>query len=87
MGAKDIAEKHLEELNDVFADIVNVLLFDGEQLVKENELETFLITLRRGNAKHIIKKVLIILSFIIQIGVKIHIYKKLIGVTVYQQAT
>jgi hypothetical protein len=26
---------------------------------KENELETFLITLRRGNAKHIIKKVLI----------------------------
>lgn len=40
MGTKDITEKHLEELNDVFADIVNVLLFDGEQLVKENELET-----------------------------------------------
>ena len=39
MGAKDIAEKHLEELNDVFADIVNVLLFNGEQVVKENELE------------------------------------------------
>ena len=39
MGTKDITEKHLEELNDVFADIVNVLLFNGEQLVKENELE------------------------------------------------
>ena len=39
MGAKDIAEKHLEELNDVFADIVNVLLFNGEQVVKENDLE------------------------------------------------
>lgn len=39
MGTKDITEKHLEELNDVFADIVNVLLFNGERLVKENELE------------------------------------------------
>lgn len=39
MGAKDITEKHLEELNDVFADIVNVLLFNGEQLVKEDDLE------------------------------------------------
>ena len=27
MGAKDIAEKNLEAFNDVFADIVNVLLF------------------------------------------------------------
>lgn len=25
--------------NDVLADIVNVLLFDGEQVIKENELE------------------------------------------------
>ena len=39
MGRKDITEKHLEALNDVFADIVNVLLFNGEQVVKENELE------------------------------------------------
>ena len=40
MGTKDITEKHLEELNDVFADIVNVLLFNGERLVKEKDLET-----------------------------------------------
>ncbi len=39
MGEKDIAEKHLEALNDVFADIVNVLLFKGQRLMKENELE------------------------------------------------
>ena len=39
MGAKDIAEKNLEELNDVFADIINVLLFKGERLVHEDELE------------------------------------------------
>lgn len=39
-GVKDIAEKNLEEFNDVFADIVNVLLFNGNQLVQENELET-----------------------------------------------
>ena len=36
---KDIAEKHLESFNDVFSDIVNVLIFNGEDEVKENELE------------------------------------------------
>lgn len=40
MGEKDIAEKTLESYNDVFADIVNVLLFDGERLVQENDLES-----------------------------------------------
>ena len=40
MGTKDITEKNLEALNDVFADIVNVLLFKGERLVKEDELES-----------------------------------------------
>ena len=39
MGAKDITEKALEAYNDVFADIINVLLFNGEQAVKESELE------------------------------------------------
>ena len=36
---KDIAEKNLESFNDVFADIVNVLLFNGEEVIKENDLE------------------------------------------------
>jgi len=39
MAEKDIAEKTLEAYNDVFADIINVLLFNGEQQVKEDELE------------------------------------------------
>ena len=39
MATKDVTEKHLEALNDVFADIVNVLLFKGERLVNENDLE------------------------------------------------
>lgn len=39
MAEKDTTEKTLESYNDVFADIVNVLLFDGEQVVDENELE------------------------------------------------
>ncbi|MFG6329225.1 MAG: transposase [Lachnospiraceae bacterium] len=39
MGEKDITEKTLEAYNDVFADIINVLLFNGKQTVKENELE------------------------------------------------
>ena len=36
MAEKDIAEKTLEAYNDVFADIINVLLFNGEQQVKYN---------------------------------------------------
>ena len=31
MGEKDITEKILEDHNDVFADIINGLLFDGVQ--------------------------------------------------------
>ncbi len=38
MAEKDIAEKALEAYNDVFADIINVLLFGGKHLVKEDEL-------------------------------------------------
>ena len=29
MGQKDMTEKLLEDYNDVFADILNVLLFEG----------------------------------------------------------
>lgn len=39
MAQKDITEKILEAYNDVFADIVNVLLFHGEEVVKAEELE------------------------------------------------
>ncbi len=39
MAEKDIAEKTLEAYNDVFADIVNVLLFQGKLLVKEDDLQ------------------------------------------------
>ena len=40
MGEKDITEKILADYNDVFADIVNVLLFDGRQVVSSDDLET-----------------------------------------------
>ena len=36
---KDVSEKILEDYNDVFADIVNNLLFGGREVVKEDELE------------------------------------------------
>ena len=39
MAEKDITEKNLEALNDVFADIVNVLLFKCEQVINEKDLE------------------------------------------------
>ena len=38
MAEKDVTEKLLEDHNDVFADIVNGLLFGGEQVVKPAEL-------------------------------------------------
>ena len=38
MGQKDMAEKLLEDYEDVFADIVNALLFNGNQLVDANNL-------------------------------------------------
>jgi len=38
MGTKDITEKSLEEFSDVFADIVNVLLFDGEEVINPEDL-------------------------------------------------
>ena len=39
LGEKDIAEKQLLELEDVFADIVNVLLLDGKPLILPEELK------------------------------------------------
>ena len=39
MGQKDITEKLLEDYNDVFADIINVLLFRGNRIVKEESLK------------------------------------------------
>lgn len=38
IGEKDITEKMLESYNDVFADIVNVLLFDGKRIIGEETL-------------------------------------------------
>ena len=38
MGEKDMVEKLMEDYPDVFADVVNTLLFDGEQRVLPEEL-------------------------------------------------
>ena len=35
---KDITQKTLERYNDVFADIINVLLFNGKSVVTEDSL-------------------------------------------------
>ena len=39
MGEKDLTEKILEDYNDIFADIVNVLVFKGKQRIKPDDLE------------------------------------------------
>lgn len=39
MAEKDITEKVLESYNDVFSDIVNVLLFEGKEVLEPDELE------------------------------------------------
>ena len=38
LGEKDMTQKSLEAFNDVFADIVNGLLFQGEQVISETSL-------------------------------------------------
>lgn len=38
MGEKDISEKILMDYNDVFADIMNGFLFNGEQVIKPDQL-------------------------------------------------
>ena len=39
MRQKDISERMLISYNDVFADIIDFYFFNGENVVKENELE------------------------------------------------
>ncbi len=39
MGKKDMTEKALLSFNDVFADIMNNILFHGKQVVREGDLE------------------------------------------------
>ncbi len=39
MAEKDVTEKVLADYNDVFADIINVLLFKGEQIISPDDLE------------------------------------------------
>ena len=39
LGAKNITEKILADYNDVFADIANVLLFQGEQMISPDSLK------------------------------------------------
>ena len=38
MGQKDYTQRDFLEYNDVFADILNTLIFDGEKIVSEKEL-------------------------------------------------
>ena len=39
MGQKDLVSKQLENYPDVFADIVNVFVYDGKRVILEDELE------------------------------------------------
>lgn len=52
MGEKDLSEKYLESYNDVFADILNVLLFDGKEHIEPSELsETITETQYKADGK------------------------------------
>ena len=43
MGEKDILEKSLCAFNDVFADIVNTLVFNGTRRISEDSLENAIV--------------------------------------------
>mgnify|MGYP000941158052 CR=1 FL=1 len=53
MAEKDITQKMLEQYNDVFMDIVNVLLFNGEMVVRADDL----IDLPTSSSKKIGRKI------------------------------
>ena len=38
MGEQDLSEKILLDYNDVFADIINVQIYDGEEVIHPNDL-------------------------------------------------
>lgn len=40
MAEKDFREKLFEDFDDVFADIINGLIFNGEARIAENDLES-----------------------------------------------
>ena len=55
MGEKDLTEKTLEAFNDVFADIINGLLFNGEQVLHQESLidaQTFSMYKNDGKLHH-----------------------------------
>ena len=55
MAEKDLTEKTLEAFNDVFADIINGLLFNGEQVLRQESLidaQTFSMYKADGNLHH-----------------------------------
>ncbi len=49
MGSKDIVEKQLEDYNDVFSDILIVLLFDSKTLLKYHKSYSTLFFLRQND--------------------------------------
>ena len=53
MGTKDVTRKMLEDYSEVFADIVNVLLFDGAQRIDPREFALFDIYEERGRKEGI----------------------------------
>ena len=39
MGQKDLTQKNLEQYPDVFADIINALLYNGKQMILSTSLQ------------------------------------------------
>ena len=54
MGEKDITEKILEDHNDVFADIINGLVFAGEQkiLLSHWKIQQFIHSIKQTMRKY-----------------------------------
>lgn len=54
MGQRDAVEKTLESYNDVFADIVNGLLFHGQDVVREQDLtDAQSFSIYKADGKHL----------------------------------
>lgn len=52
MGQKDLSEKILADYNDVFADIVNVLVLEGRQRIDPDDLTATAVTKEKARSGH-----------------------------------
>ena len=85
MGQKDYTQRDFLEYNDVFADILNTLIFDGKKIVSEKELISLIRTSSyqgRDNAPRIQERDVVRFWDKIRIRVAFLAWRRRVGLTI-----